>query len=956
MDIFNYLMLILDSYYKKTNFYMFRIKNLSEDFKNKIFEQIAGKVDKYSLEDFLFKIKTEINRHYFTRTSESNLLRIIQHQIDIAFFINECIKYPHEIEILISIANNSNYLSDILVRNPEYFFWVSTPSVIDKELDKKYYSKTLPELLLRFKSFDAKVNVIKNFKRKEILRIGLKDIYLKQDLNLITKYLSQLAKAITAELFKLCYNQILSKYHIEKTSNRYVLLALGKLGGNELNYSSDIDLIAFYDKNTLIDKRIYYQQILTETILLFIETAGKKTGAGFLYRIDFRLRPDGRNAPLCGSFADYLHYYEMRGESWERQMLIKSGYVCGSKNLYNKFLKEISYFIYPTSFLVSPSIQIKKLKSGIELNNDNETNIKLFSGGIRDIEFSLQTLQLINGGRESEIRTGNSLSAIKLLNQKGLLTESEAKTFTEAYILYRNIEHYMQLMNDQQTHSLPEKGEIPEKLAAYLGYKNLDSLKDQIESLRVNVRNIFNSIVKVENNNSDYSHKDEISFIDQKRSQNNLDFLKTGKSLLNKKSFDNRTISAFENIEEHLYNFLSKSIDPDLVLENFARVIRTANFPKIWYDEFRDKKFFDVFLMLCEHSQKAINFFAEDKILREDFLSRESLKPIYLINQKSLSLKTFLFRASLQLTIGNLSHLEFSELYSNYISNSLVDLIAEFSSEKSWRGDFFIGALGSFGLKQLHFNSDIDLIFIVKNLDQNIDAQNDIQKDFQRLLQIIRQKFSNLEIDCRLRPEGKSSQLVWDLNGYTNYLKNRARVWELQSLTKCRFVAGNRNLYNEFLIIFLNTIKETNKPYIKKEMRDMRKKMLPINDASFDIKKSSGGLLDIEFIIEKILLTNPEVIEKLLGETIQSKINKITRLELSVKELKNLTTHYEFLKNIQITIQNVFDIKSAKIPTDDMKINKLAFVLNFKNSESFHNMLNIAVNNIRKTYLKIFEK
>ncbi len=171
-----------------------------------------------------------------------------------------------------------------------------------------------------------------------------------------------------------------------------------------MNYSSDIDLVAFYDKNSFINKKVYYNQILSETILLFIETASKKTGSGFLYRVDFRLRPDGRNAPLCGSYLEYLRYYEMRGEDWERQMLIKANYLCGSKSLYNKFSDYISRFIYPTSFSASPIEQIKKLKSNIEKRNKSDENIKLVSGGIRDIEFSLQALQLLNGGKDITIR------------------------------------------------------------------------------------------------------------------------------------------------------------------------------------------------------------------------------------------------------------------------------------------------------------------------------------------------------------------------------------------------------------------------------------------------------------------------------------------------------------------------------------------------------------------------
>lgn len=930
---------------------MFRIKNLSEDFINKIIEQAAGKVQKNILEDFLSLLEKEISRHYFTRTSESNLLRIILHQFDIVFFINECIRYQHQIEILISIANNSNYLSDILVRNPEYFFWANTPSVINFVIDEKYYSESLSELLLKYKSFDAKVNVIRNFKRKEILRIGLKDIYLKEDLILITGYLSNLAKIITRELFNLCYFEILSKHKIEKSSNKYVLLALGKLGGNELNYSSDIDLIAFYDKNTLKGKRILYDQLLTETILLFIETATQKTGAGFLYRIDFRLRPDGRNAPLCGSIADYLRYYEMRGEDWERQMMIKAGFVCGNKNLFDRFLKEISNFIYPVSFLLPPTEQIKKLKLNIEAKR-NEIDIKLSSGGIRDIEFSLQVLQLINGGKDPDIRTGNTLNAIKLLQQKNILTDDEAVIFNEAYILYRRIEHYLQLMNDQQTHSIPKEGELLEKLANYLGYKNSEIFKDKLGSMRTNVKNIFNSIVGPEIKVTNTSLTSKISFIDNKRSQSNIDFLKTGKSILNKKSFDNRTVNSFEKIEEQLYDFLLESIDPDLVLENFARFIRTAAFPKIWFDEFRDSNFFKLFLIICERSQKTINLSAEDKALREDFLSRECLAHFNLIDYTALTLKSFLFRASVQIASGTLAASNFSSLYSDYISKNLDKIITEFSIDKEWKDDFFTGALGSFGSEQLHFNSDIDLIFVVRDLHK----YPTIQKDFQKLLQKVKYHFSNLEIDCRLRPEGKSSQLVWDLNNYKKYFSSRIRIWELQSLTKCRFIYGNKNLFVDFMSAFVKTVKEKNPVIIKSEIFEMRKKLVPISESFFDVKKSSGGLMDIDFIIEYILLLKPELLLSSENKTTNERINGIRNFIHGKINFKDLLENREFLKSLGILIQNIFDIRSTKIPNDETKLIKLAKALGFSDHKLFVSKIEKATNDVRKAYLEIFTK
>jgi glutamate-ammonia-ligase adenylyltransferase len=929
---------------------MFRQKNLSKDFILKIIEKAAGKVPQNMLEDFLSSIEKESYRHYFTKSSESNLLRIIQNQFDIAFFINECLKYPLQIEFLIALSNNSNYLTDILVRNPEYFHWIINPSVLEQKLDNKYLKDILQKTVSPFKSFDSKVNAIRNFKRKEMLRIGLKDIYLKEDLKNIALYLSDLATSISSILFELCYKEILDKHNVEKTTRKYALFALGKLGGNELNYSSDIDLVAFYDKNSLITKKIYYSQILSETILLFIETASRKTGAGFLYRVDFRLRPDGRNAPLCGSYSEYIRYYETRGEDWERQMLIKANYLCGSESLYIKFSDSVSRFIYPATFSVSPIEQIRKLKSSIELRNKSDENIKLVSGGIRDIEFSIQALQLLNGGKNLEIRTGNSLDAIDKLLKRNILSEEEAIIFSYAYNFYRKAEHYLQLMNDLQTHKIPAEGEIAEKLANFLKFKDLKSFKEQLSAHKQKVQAIYNSIVGIVNASDEKNDFEKITFSDLKRAKSNFEFLRTGKSLFDKKQFDNRTTSSFEKIEQELIIFLAASIDPDIILENFARIIRNANFPQIWFDQFSDNKFFQLFLSICERSQKTIDLFAEDKNLRDTFLSRESLVPLNNRNFSNLTSKDFQFRASNQLSAGIIKAESFADLYTEYLNQRIIWLANDFVADKNWKDDFFITAMGSFGSSELTFTSDIDLVFVVSG----IQSYPDIQKDFQKLLQLFKDNLSGLEIDCRLRPEGKGSQLVWDIEDYKKYFSHRARVWELQAFTKCRFIIGDSKLFSNFYNHYVQTVKWKDTELIKKEIFEMRKKLYPPNNSQFNIKKSSGGLADIDFMISFLILSNPDLLLERNENKIISSFDMIKNISSQNINFDQLKRNYYSLKQIELFNQIIFNSRLSKVPIEELKIKKLSKECGFLNSKLFSDKLDEITGHIKKYYQNIF--
>lgn len=921
---------------------MLRQRNLSEDFIKKIIEKAAGRISQSMLEDFLSAIESELNRHYFTRSSESNLLRIILNQFDFTFFVTECLKYPHHFEILLIISSNSNYLTDILVRNPEYFHWIINPSVLEFNNNKKYFSEAIENSASAFKSFEARANAIRNFKRKEILRIGLKDIYLKQNLSDTTKQLSELAESISTKLFELCYTEILLKHNLSNIKNRYAVFSLGKLGGTELNYSSDIDLVAFYDKNSFINKKIYFNQLLTETILLFIEAASKKTGAGFLYRVDFRLRPDGRNAPLCGSYLEYLKYYEMRGEDWERQMLIKANFLCGSKSLYDKFFNYLSKFIYPSSFAVSPIEQIKKLKLSIERRSKSDANIKLTSGGIRDIEFSVQALQLLNGGKDSSIKTGNTLIAIELLKEKNILSDNEAIIFKDSYSLYRKAEHYLQLMNDQQTHNIPDSGETAEKLYHFIGCNNLNEFKKTILNSKEKVNSIYQSIFGqsiVTKSDDDIS---DVSFSDEKRAKNNLEYLRTGRSLLDKKQFDSRTIDSFEKIEYRIIEYLKTSTQPDIVLENFTRIIRSAMFPQIWYEEFLDAKFLNLTLQICDHSQKTIDIFAEDKNLRDEFLSRESLIPLSQIKTESLSLRQFLFRGALQTATLILTTEDFSKIYSEYLSDKISNIIINSSREKSWNDNFLVLAMGSFGSNQLSFASDIDLIFIV----QNIDSYPSIQTDFQKMLGAIKEELNGLEVDCRLRPEGKSSQLVWDLDEYKKYFLVRARIWELQAFTKCRFLSGNKNIFKDFLSTYIGVVKTKDSNLIKSEMLEMRKKLMPINDSPFNIKKSPGGLYDIDFIYNYVSLIDPEKMSAKCDHKNDSEFDILF-------ELKN---NFNFLKSLELQNQNVFNTKLSKLPVEERKLLKLARSAGFNDIKSFSNKLNEVIQSNKKNFHSTFSK
>lgn len=909
-------------------------QNLSQIFEKKIIEITAGYFTAEKIDTFFDIVKKEISKFYFDSGAEANLLRIILGMYNKRAFLEECILYPHYIEILVAVSVNSNYLTDILVRDPEYFYRVVNPSNLKQGLIYQDFDTLICNDLNSYKTFNARLNYLRSLKRRELLRIGLKDILGLEELPGLTGELSVLAKAIAKNLFEICFREILQKYDIKEINNSYCVISLGKLGGRELNYSSDIDILIFFDKNIKVTANKDYQDFLSEVILLFIESSTSLTGAGYIYRVDLRLRPDGKNSPLCNTFASYTNYYESRGEDWERQMLIKADFVTGDEKLYNRFHNYISHFVYPKNFSVSPLEQIKRMKDTIEKKLNDEENIKLNAGGIRNIEFSVQALQLLNGGKFPDIQTPNTLDAIDRLRLKNLFSEKESGTLKAAYIFYRKIEHYLQLMNDTQTHSVPTNSTQLKKLSAFLGFSSEKEFSRELIKYRESVLRIYHSIV---GKTGKKEKTPEIDFKDKIKSEKNILYLREGKGLLGQKQFDKKSAGSFLKIEKQLNEYLSGSSNPDTVVENFARIIRNAKFPSIWYTEFSDKKFFNSFLKLCEFSQKSINLFAEDKILREIILGKKVFEKLNRNNTGTLNTKALLFYLSVQISLGMITAKKTSGILGDFVREKIKDEFDEIC--KADHGNYLIAALGSFGSAEMTFASDIDLVFIT---NESSPGGSD-QKIFQKLLLQLQKELKPFDVDCRLRPEGRSSQLAWNISAYENYIATRARTWEFQSFCKLDYITGNKILYNRLRKSISSRVKELDRLRLKTDIFEMRKKLYPTDLSGlverFDIKKSRGGLADIEFTLQYLLLTNPASFSKFKKANNESVIKFLSKdLQIPLNSRVILEDFY-FLKYLSFASQVLFDSNTSAIMFDEIKTARISEFLGLKDRREFHKKL-----------------
>ena len=385
---------------------------------------------------------------------------------------------PEALPTLLQIFSTSQHLSDLLMSDPESFDLLRLTEGQPVSREELIEELTAEVSVLEHES--AVLRTLRRFKRREILRIAYGDIIRQQALQTVTLQLSYLADAVVEGALRAAWRKLGQRWGWPLTPQgrraRFVVLGLGKLGGNELNYSSDIDLVFLYDEEGQTDgpkslsNREFFERLAQE----IVQTLTKPTELGVPYRVDLRLRPEGRYGPMAMSCQAAWVYYETRGRTWERQAYIKARPVAGDIDLGEEFVHHLQPWIYRRYLSRADITGIKALKRRIEhraqLEGADQRNVKTGHGGIRDIEFAIQFLQLLNGAELPQVRTGNTLEALRQLAAAGCLSDQERAILEENYSFLRRIEHRLQVMFDLQTHTMPENPAELRKLALRLGY------------------------------------------------------------------------------------------------------------------------------------------------------------------------------------------------------------------------------------------------------------------------------------------------------------------------------------------------------------------------------------------------------------------------------------------------------------------------------------------------------
>ncbi len=919
---------------------------LNKEFELHIIEKTKGFLSSCEIDEFFSKVQDLTGNLNFSPSSLANLERIILSQFNLPSFIKDSLKYEHHLEIASLIAANSNYLSDVVVKSPGLLYRLFVAGFLQSEIEEEKLRLEVTSSLAKYKSFEAKVRYFRRLKNRMMLKIAVSDLLGLHDFRKIVRELSVVAKVIVSEFFDLCFEEVCNKHSFtESIKKDYVVAALGKLGGRELNYSSDIDLLFFFDENKKIgEKKIEYYEALHEAIRLFIEKATEQTADGFLYRVDIRLRPDGKYSPLAKTFSDYMRYYETRGEDWERQMLLKLDFIGGNREVFEKFRQLITPFIFRKSVPAKYLKQVFDMKRAIEKESADDLDIKRCVGGIRDVEFSVQALQILYGKNIRELETGNTLEAIVRLKINNLLSESEAKELEESYIFYRKIEHFLQLRNDTQTHTIPASQEELQRLSRFMNFEREEDFLTHLNSELSKTRKIFLQIIELpESFDEESKQREDIDFIDKKRAEKNFLYIAKGENITGIKKFDERTIKLAAEVLPLIKSNIPNSPFPDLLLENLRKIIESIPLPSVLYSELRDKKTLNLLVKSILRSDRFVADILKRPDFIDDFLSRAAF--VITKNFETLDSEKVRFYLNLQLSHGLITTEEFSLTLQRFYE----DKIRSIFRETNFEGNLFVASMGGLGSGELTFGSDLDLLIVAEK------ESEETEKAAAEFLNILQKKLHPIEVDFRLRPEGESSRLVWGMKAYEKYFAARASVWEFLSLTKLHFIDGNESLFNAFKSAAERSYSRFNSGEIKSESQKMYRKVLETAAGGFsrgriDLKKNHGYLKTIDFLLAASLAINSKKNFELIGNSTGEKLKSLSKIGFFDNSFVDA---YYYFRKILLRIQSLFDINNGKLPLEKEMIDRMIFVS--EDDEIFNNltrMKKVVTDNYRKFYEK----
>jgi glutamate-ammonia-ligase adenylyltransferase len=777
-----------------------------------------------------------------------------------------------------ALSGGSQILGELLLAHPDWLPLLNA-GLLKFPRRAQGFEQELGRLLgpaLKTKDYAAALTQLRRFKQRELFRIAVRDLARLSNVVEITRELSDVADVCLEVVFQITRLQFTTRFgrpfHQEADGRwqptAFCVLGLGKLGGQELNYSSDVDLMFVYNDEGEVFKEpptrkappravMSGHQFFSKLAEAFSAEVSRATADTFLFRVDLRLRPEGDAGPLVRSLESYENYYSQWGQTWERMMLIKARRVAGDKGLAAEFFEMIQPFRFPHSISERVLHEVTAVKGRIEREvvraDELERNVKLGHGGIREIEFIVQSLQVLHAGRLQFLQLSQTLPCLDKLAQYRLLAEHEARQLGAAYRFLRDVEHRLQMENNLQTHTIPADGRTRLRLARLMDFESWEKFEAALQAHTGNVRRIYDRLLKSESSGTQTNlpptfdgaesewrdllaahsfREPETAFrllkelaegpgdvhVSPRTTELARELIPKFLALCPQKHRTGVTLVSIQKADVRDRRDACPTLsDPDRVLTRLASFISVyaARVPllELWNGK---PSLFELMLLLFDRSE----FLAEMAIrtpdliddvvagdrLRQRKTATQILKELhYGRNDPDQFLWLRRYHETELTRLGLRDILGLADFEQNLAElSALADACLQYALEivmcrnRIKKTPLVVIGLGKLGGCEIDYGSDLDLLFVADAKAKDLPKLQRLAADVMDLMSRRTEQGIVFHTDARLRPDGEKGLLVNTLDAYEEYYRRRAQLWEIQALTRTRPVAGDLVLGEKF--------------------------------------------------------------------------------------------------------------------------------------------------------------
>ena len=892
---------------------------------------------------------------------------------------------------LLTLLSHSESLARFLLRQPTLVA-ILDEFDLQNSIEPQVFVADALALTARCESKDTLQAALRAFKYRHLLRIALREITTR-NVRATASEISALAGAAIEAAYRWHRDELIVRYGAPVTSEGdpcgFTVIGMGKLGARELNFSSDIDLIYFYETDLGessggLRGAISLHEFFVKLGRAIGDSISKNRADGFVFRVDLGLRPEGQYGAVANSLDAAETYYETWGHTWERAAWIKARPVAGDLELGWRLVAALTPFVYRKHLGFRAIEEISAMKQRVTKESERSQpvsgswNLKLGQGGIREIEFFVQALQLVYGGKMPGIRERATVAALENLAFSGVIQPAEQLALHDAYLFYRLVEHQIQLDNERQWHSLPHDPQALDSLARRLGLEEGGSLTAMIDAYRLGVSAIFDSLVPgtddhkpryqdllLDRDTDRAAQLAELGFVDPQRAVRLLQQL----TELPTSPFHLAHRERMRELVESLLQELVASPDPDATLLYLAEFVQTLG-PRMRHYEFLEnhpnilRLLITLFgnsgflsKILIRHPDRLFNLAQAGDVYHQrseaDFDGEiaEILDGADDLESRLVALRRYKNQELLAIGLADLAGkqptLAINRSLSLLARGILKATVAIAEAEVERRSGtlpqgtaLYVYGMGKLGANEMGYNSDLDLIFVydgdatlLTGGDRPLTVHQFYTKVIQRSINFLSTMMSEgrlYAVDTRLRPSGNQGTLVTSLANFVDYHRRHASLWEQQALIKASLVyssgADGKDL-DEQIATFV--YREDRPPDALPQIREMRARIereLAQEDHDFyNIKLGKGGLLDIEFLTQYLQLTHGHVDPAIQTPSTIDALRALADADvISVARSEQLRGAYLFLRQLENRLRIVHDRSVEGFATDARHLEILA--------------------------------